>query len=154
MRGMPAAPLLASLSPMRYNPIDRLTLGITPAGVVVLIPHLLHQAVAPHPRSCLGLLRWEVAPPVLIPHLRPLGNGSPPSALFFRPRWRRFVWIFFLHWRLFTVFFMMFWLRLFWREIFEFLLLLEIDLSVLTNFHGLKLLRLILCKHTTKICQK
>ena len=45
MRGMPAAPLLASLSPMSYNPIDRLTLGITPAGLVVLIPHLLHQAV-------------------------------------------------------------------------------------------------------------
>ena len=66
MRGMPAAPLLASLSPISYNPIDRLTLGITPADLVVLIPHLLHQAVAPHPRPCLGLQRGCTGRPWLL----------------------------------------------------------------------------------------
>ena len=44
----------------------------------------------------------------------------------------RFDWTFLLGWRLLLP---GFWLKLFWRKIFESLLQLEIDLSVLTSFH-------------------
>ena len=55
----------------------------------------------------------------------------PALASFFRPRWLRFFW---LNDDCHCFFHGFFWLWLFWRDFWVFLILLEIDRTVLTNF--------------------